>query len=436
MLQLQHRNQRREKRATIDTESDHDDSREWLVNLRNKDHLIRYGHEILDQSRSKIELQDDGTLIITPHFRQYPTEIISLIVHYVVSDHQQSLYQYTLVNRQFYTEINPLLWKSPKIHTDSALDLFSCALMDMQSHMGHHIRALHVTGEYWTDIYFSLVMPHLRRLEEITIDDTTSITDACLRHLPRHCRHLTSLRLLQRPISPIVCKALGQHCHQLDHLELELGSDISPTILEALEGGCPLKRISLNFAGQADAVSEEIIADLSRFRFLTHLEFNKVAPTATKQLFYLIKRLTATTTMGATMPATAQVPTWPHLTSLSLIKCRLIEDSDLIPFLQSHPGLTEIRLGGGGQYTDESLYVMSVCLPQLTKVSLAYNQRITAEGVRRLIRNCHYLTSFTSRSCNQLSPADFPEAPDQWDEPQRVCKLHKKHMDRIRLAQW
>ncbi|CAO3593748.1 unnamed protein product [Absidia cylindrospora] len=416
MLKLQYNHQRREKKVIIDP----DNRREWLVNLKSKHHFIRYGHEILDQRRSKIELKDDGTLIITPHFRQFPTEIISLIVHHVLSQqHPHSLYQYTLVNRQFYTEVNPLLWKSPNIQTEGGLDLFSCALM--QSPMGNHIRQLHVRGEYWTDIYFSLLMPHLRHLEAITIDDTTAITDACLRHLPRHCPKLTSVTLAQRAMSPVVCKALGQHCHHLDHLALELdsSSDSSPTVLEALEG-CPLARISINFSGQADATSEEIIADLSRFRLLTHLEFNKVAPTSTKQLF-LIKRLT---------------PAWPQLTSLSLVKCRLIEDADLIPFLQSHPGLTDIRLGGGGQYTDEALYVMSVCLPQLAKVSLAYNQRITSEGVRRLIRNCHYLVSFTSRSCNQLSPADFPEAPDPWDEPQRVCKLRKKQMDRIRLAQW
>ncbi|ORY95187.1 hypothetical protein BCR42DRAFT_457622 [Absidia repens] len=84
-----------------------------------------HGEKFFSMNEAPFKSKSDGTVIITPHPRQLPNEILARIIHHIDEttqpayilfgsrhpDQQRDLHACTLVNRQFYALANPLLWQ-------------------------------------------------------------------------------------------------------------------------------------------------------------------------------------------------------------------------------------------------------------------------------------------------------------------------------------
>ncbi|CAO3601037.1 unnamed protein product [Absidia cylindrospora] len=189
------------------------------LDFADKNHLKHYAHEIIDYTATEIQIKHNGTVFLTPHFRQFPSELVSLIVRYCLE--QQNLCALSLVSKQFYVIANPLLWHAPKIPDDTAVDKFLNSVAKCRSlTTTGFIRKMEFSSNHWNNICFSLLIPHLCHLEELTICSSVSIDNTSFRHLPRHCPNLKSLQLNFRCISSTTFAELGKHCYQLRQVTL------------------------------------------------------------------------------------------------------------------------------------------------------------------------------------------------------------------------
>ncbi|CAO3601039.1 unnamed protein product [Absidia cylindrospora] len=234
--------------------------------------LKYYAHGIIDYTDTEIQINRNGAILLTPHFRQFPSELVSLIVSHC-HEQQQTLCALSLVSKQFYAIANPLLWDAPKIPDDTAVDKFLNSVAKCRSlTTTGFIRKMEFSCTGWDNIHFSLLIPHLHHLESLTITNDTSIEDASFRHLPRHCPNLASLELDCRRISSSVFTELGQHCHQLRQLKLTCTSYITSTTFEHLVT-CPLQKFTLTFIPPINNQYrlQDMLRALMKFTQLTHL---------------------------------------------------------------------------------------------------------------------------------------------------------------------
>ncbi|ORZ07196.1 hypothetical protein BCR42DRAFT_426508 [Absidia repens] len=384
--------------------------------------INRYAHEILDHERSTVELKPGGAILITPHPRDLPGEIVSLILHHV-GRYQPDLYSLSLVNKQFHAIINPLLWEAPTLLFEKAVHRFASGLADTrhETSPGRHVAKLIVIGEDWSDTDLSLLLPHVRHLKELTIHAHTNITEASFIHLPRHCRELTHVTIFEtNAINEHTMVQLTQHCHHLQNLQLIL---------------CP-RLPDHTFVALGNAVLW-IIHAIRQWPRIKSLDVADIPSALVQELLSL-----PTNNNHNSHPLLEQqqqqdqppLP-WPHLQSLSVGNCSDMDNTRLLPFLQAHPHVSELRIQNCGihlfTFDDESVSVetMAAALPCLTSLRLSHNYNVTASALRRLVVCCPQLTALTLYHCHRVTAADFPGVQEEIPD---LIEMKSDTLERIR----
>ncbi|ORZ07464.1 hypothetical protein BCR42DRAFT_426305 [Absidia repens] len=354
----------------------------FQLDSADKNHLKCYARDIIDYAATEIEIKHNGVIMLTPHFRQFPSDLVTLVVSHCPE--QQDLCALSLVSKQFYAIANPLLWCAPKIQDSVALDKFLYSVATFQSPMGFIIRKMDFSSPYWDDVRFYLLIPHLRHLEELNINDGIFNVNSSFRHLPRHCPNLTSVELDCSGISSATYTELGQHCHHLCQLTLTFVPYLSSNSLKFLLN-CPLQKLTFIFEYSYDHEEcEDMMRGLRRFTLLTHLVMDNMNGLHGR---LVIEQNSETH------------PPWPRLSLFHIDSGDNISDSDLIPFVDSHPHLTELRFRDASMITDNSLFAIASALPYLTSLYLHRNPNISENGILKLIDKCRQLTSLTLDHC-------------------------------------
>ncbi|ORZ11610.1 hypothetical protein BCR42DRAFT_440640 [Absidia repens] len=343
--------------SSLESESTEINCNNFQLDFADKNHLKRYAHEIIDYTASGIEIKHNGAILITPRFRQFPSELVSLIVRDCFE--QQDLCALSLVNKQFYAIANPLLWYAPKIQDGITVENSLPPLPSAS-----------------------------RQREELNINRDASIKYDSFRHLPCHCPNLTSVELDCGSISSTAYTELGQHCLHLRQLTLNSIDYLYSFSLGSLVS-CPLQKLTLNFQlYRKDRNEDHIVRDIRQLTLLTHLKINNCNDRAGKLLIQ----------QKSNIP-----PPWPRLTLLHIHSCHDTSDSDLIPFVNSHPLLTELRLMMVSSITDNSLLAIGSTLSYLTTLYLHHSQYISEDGIFKLIGKCRQLTSLTLDYCSGIA---------------------------------
>ncbi|ORZ07459.1 hypothetical protein BCR42DRAFT_426300 [Absidia repens] len=322
-----------------------------------------------------------------------PLEIISNIVEQL--DDNKDRYSLALVNRFFYHETNPILWRSPTITSSSSTGddnddeeantitaiRFIVGVMEARHLVALQVRKLDLGDYIWSDAELLLVTRRLSLLEELNINNGACLSNISLGCLPRHCPNLTSFRLADCHIdSPALFQAFGDEdaCRHLQCLDLVNCAPLSPEIVVPLLT-CPLKQLSLHLdyarwttATATSTTIEKIVMDLPRLPHLTHLTLSNITDRFIQRLL-----TTASNTAAAS---------WPHLVSFRLIRCLgMVGDTTLSGFLQTHRSLQHLTLSGG-RFSDVVLVdTMARELPCLSTLDVSHTTTITAKGVHRLI---------------------------------------------------
>ncbi|CAO3596645.1 unnamed protein product [Absidia cylindrospora] len=335
---------------------------------------------------------------------QLPFEIIHLIVLYV---HKRDRYACTLINKQFHSATNPLLWKRLAIYDEVTLLNITASMAESPHHsLGQHIRFLEF-GSFLTDVQFLDIMQHVSHLESIQITNAPHITDISFEHLPRQYPHLTYLCLHESPITRRSIVALGKHCSQLGEINLERCTNLGCDLFSALATWPLLENLTIslcNLNGMNNTlVAEETTLDMIACHGLKHLFIQELP-------FDFSRCITTTHDRDGNLA-------WPHLTHLFLNTRSTLNDSQVIAFIQSHPHLEELELTGG-TLTDATLDAIAMNLPGILCVGVSGNRRITSGAVRRLVQNCPELASVLLVGC-RLPAEDFPEqrrdSSFEWD---------------------
>ncbi|ORZ11600.1 hypothetical protein BCR42DRAFT_454088 [Absidia repens] len=381
----------------------------------------RYAAKILHNERSTIQGKPGSTVIITPHPpRQLPNDILARIISHVGVEpqrhphltnfgrqpsHRRDLYTCTLVNKQFYAIVNPLLWQDPALNLNLAhiARLLKC-LTATERPLGQHIKRLLLRDGFCTDDQFLRLMTHMRHLETFELvhvdaaytNNTTPISNTSLQQLPRYCSQLTSLSLFNIDLSEATVRAIGQHCRQLNEFLLYPSGD--PPNDDWLSGlsSCPLKRLCLSNSTGGWMLTEQMVMDMTGFQDLTYLRLS---------LFGLSSRI-----MTLANNTTTTIP-WPHLETLDLDHCDETDDATFIRFISTHPQLRFISLEATA-LTDASLDALAMLRRDLREFVLIKVKGISSGGVRRLIQNCQGLVLAQFRECDQLVPSDVCETLD------------------------
>ncbi|CAO3593740.1 unnamed protein product [Absidia cylindrospora] len=471
------RKRRQIKKITISFESDSDDNDDqWEAShLVDFEYSKRDIHEILDYTGNTIEHQPDGSVIITPHPRHLPTEIISIIAQHVAkqidSTHgyfpmedrlasQRDFYQFTLVNQQFYSVFHPILWRAPELETSVRLDRFQTCLVEAQQpwKLGWLIQDLQLTGNHWTSVRLSLLLPYLRHLKSFGIsappptltDNCMKIDPECLALLPRHCPNLHTLNLYHVDLLESTIKALNQHTRQLRSLSLRQYLTLPSSLFDKLNA-CPLETVVIN----TRRLKESMVRSMMRMPKLTFLVLIGDHPTLATTFFATANKkaatraaaaaaAAATTTHGGDLVASDRINNlylspFPHLTTFyfhSNSTNNSMTDVLLAPFLKWHPQLRVLDLNGGN-YSDSTLETMALCLPHLETVQLAHNRNITAAGVRKLVQTARQLIWVSVIDCPLIKPSNFPEASPHRTSPfqaDNIVVLGLLALNKIQLA--
>ncbi|CAO3593746.1 unnamed protein product [Absidia cylindrospora] len=435
------RKRRQIRKIIVCYEPDSCDNDEWEANDPDFECSKRDIHEILDYTGNSIEHQADGSVIITPHPRYLPTEIIASIAHHLTTPRdlppfprihqgdlfqcplviQRDLYHCSLINQQFYATVNPMLWRTPNLRNKRSMELLLAWLAGARQPRRERIRKLALIGNYWTDIHLAKLMPYLRGLEDLTIDqpnnnhNRTEISDASLTTLSRHCPKLRSFHVHgSYRLESSTFELLGQHAHQLRAFTLY---ETYPNPLNLLLAELPrLEDLTIYAKDWRHFPSTE----LKQIHQLTHLTIYN-----SDDIYGRSPGLALSHFNNDTMTGVA----WPHLTHFTFLNgnSTTLNDAQLIPFLQSHPQLLCLKLRGG-DYTDHALDAIP---PLVSSLHLERNENITGAAARRLIQNKPRLTSVTFVACDYLIASAFPELPIMY---QIKVELDQKLIDKIRQA--
>ncbi|ORZ07391.1 hypothetical protein BCR42DRAFT_426176 [Absidia repens] len=331
--------------------------------------IQRHIENSLQHERNTIQVRPDGTVIITPHFRQLPNEIQARNINHVDEasqrhpyliddsrpfDQRQDPYTCTLVNKRFHLEANPSLRQEPVLDVEptNLQPLLDC-LAATEQPLRYHTSRLLLKNTTCTDTELLLLMPHIRHLETLSIknvdstNDFSPITDTSVQHLPRYCSQLTSLEIHNIHLSGATIRSIARHCRQLTELTVHPG-----------EGLMPLANT---------------------------LQHRK-------------------TENDLTTP-------WPHLKKLSLGHCYDVKHIIFIYFIEGHPHLQCIRLEDA-TLKDESLTDMAFRLRDLRELVLVRVNRITSGGVRRFIQKAQRLVRVECRECHQIVARNVLETYD------------------------
>ncbi|CAO3593089.1 unnamed protein product [Absidia cylindrospora] len=283
-----------------------------------------------------------------------------------------------------------------KILHRKALRLFLSCLADARHPTtGRHVANLEISGDYWTDTKLSLLLPHIRHLKGITIQNNTRITHTSFNHVPRHCPQLAIIFLYsEKPITEQTILRIPDHCRQLQTLKLTKCPRLTDDTFVALGQQCPLVTFLFDFADPS-------FWTVTMLEALRQWQLNQLVLTSLPAIY--AKHLLMPLDSGQTLYP------WPKLQRLYLDDCAEIDDETLVPFLQAHRRLTGLRLTGGGLFTDEAIDTMATACPHLTMLHIFDNHFITSAAIRRLVCRCRRLTTLLLSRCSRIAVGDFPE---------------------------
>ncbi|ORZ07322.1 hypothetical protein BCR42DRAFT_495912 [Absidia repens] len=350
--------------------------------------MERYDEKIIHHERSTIQVIPDGTVTTIPHARHLPNEILACIIDHVAEQpnshdykydgrwfkEQNELYTFTLVNKQFYSVANHLLWQKPvlKVGRRHMLRLLDCLAAAKQP-MGQYIRRLVLKNTTCDDTQLLLLMTHISHLETLSIENVdftdkfSPITSRSLERLPRHCPRLSTLQLINIQTSIDTSRAIVHYCHHLTELTMNCGYALM---------------------------------------------------TSANIFQRNIKKMDSTMVL------------WPHLRKLRLEDAIDIDSPTFVYFIETHPHLQLIHLEDA-LLMDASLDAMTVFLPNLRQLFLGDASEISSGGVRRLIQKCQELVLVQLRQC-QFVISDLLETHDDDGDD---LYLNENDITKIRGAQ-
>ncbi|ORZ06518.1 hypothetical protein BCR42DRAFT_397372 [Absidia repens] len=352
---------------------------------------------------------------------QLPPEIILLVLQQLPwSNHQPTLHACTVVNKMFYSTINPLLWNKPTLPSATNVQrLLTCldlhASQDPGQTPGQHIRQLRLHGNFVTDAHLQRLLPLVPQLTSLELSCSTQLTATSIQWIPHHCQHLMSLHLESITLTPSILTSMGQYCRQFQKLFLGNCTMRQPNMFMPLVQHCPLKDLTMMNC-HMHGNEETTFMDIIHCHHLTSLYLSGLESTMNQLLLLAAAPTTTTSPNTNTAAATAAATTttthaWPHLAKFVTRDGLGIDDRTWISFFKSHPQLREISLGDAFGLTDDSLDAMGArWLPHLTHVRVIDNKKITPAGVRRWIQNASScLVSVELIHCDRLQKHDFPD---------------------------
>ncbi|ORZ07323.1 hypothetical protein BCR42DRAFT_495914 [Absidia repens] len=330
-----------------------------------------YAEEIVHHERSTIQVKPDGTVSIIPHPRQLPNEILACIIDYVAEPahphgckfnsrelaQQIDLYTCTLVNKQFNSVANRVLWQEPildigPVHMQQLLDCLAAT----EQPMGQYIRRLVLLDNTCDSSRLLRPVTHRSDLQGFFIgnedfsNEVSPIASGSLEHLPRRCPRLfTPEPNYYQTLGDISC-AIAHYCHHLTELYVACGYDI---------------------------VTSANIFQRN------------------------IKKMDSTMVL------------WPHLKILRLSHAFDIDSTSFIYFIERHPHLELIYLVGA-HLMDASLDAMTVFLPNLCKLFLDDASEISPGGMHRLIQHCQKLMLVEFGRCKFVASDHLEMHNDHW----------------------
>ncbi|ORZ07152.1 hypothetical protein BCR42DRAFT_426438 [Absidia repens] len=342
-----------------------------------------------------------------------PVEIILDIARNVS---HRDLHALTLVNRQFNTVTNPLLWQSVAIsNEDQLMQLIQCRFLSHHDQL-QYVRSLIIEFEL-TDVAFLLLIPRLPpSLDSLFFVDATHITDASFKYLPPQCPHLTNLGLRLASIGHESMVSVGQHCHQLRQLELCDCETLSPYLFAALSG-CPLEDISMTGFVSGDIEDDDFEDNLKDdlkilthdlvvgFPFLTSLTMDGFDA---REYFAAVTAAATPTTLRHSAGHVDVHPPWPNLMRFRVDQIWYMDDDSAMAFIRMHPHLQDLTLPCNYHFSSDVLQVIADTLTGLIALDLSGSDQLTPHGVRRIIQQCPLLTFINLLGTN-LRRTDFPE---------------------------
>ncbi|CAO3588535.1 unnamed protein product [Absidia cylindrospora] len=359
-----------------------------------------------------------------------PVEILSLIGEQLETPYNR-LYQCTLVNKHFYTVLNPLLWRTVELYYDEALEKWLNCLGDARDPLlGRHVRELTPFFEGLNDTIFLFLIKQLPLLQKFSIEPESGFTDISIQRLARHCPNLTYLHPMMSSVSQQSIVTLAQHCHQLSTLRLDCCDALCSSDFFAMIVHFPLKYLEVDLQDMTDlnepSIADKAVLDLAAFDRLTFLEISDSPSSFIERIITLGK------------DRSGNIP-WPQLYHFYISETYTnVTDQQLITFLQSHPKLTTVSLNSN-VFTDTALHAIPTLLPKVTSLSLSSNQ-FSHRAIRRLAYQCPLLMRF-SFSDDGMRLKHFPEADGSGvttrtgaTEHVRISSLSSDALQRIRLA--
>lgn len=320
--------------------------------------------------------------------KDLPAEILSLILRFLP---QPCLFECTVVDQRFHSAAIPLLWRAPELIWNTQFQRFMCCLANSRKPLGHWVRRFSVNVTLsLTDEECLHVIKCTPQLEALIVEDSEFLTDKSISRLSDYCSELQELHLERADITYRSAHHLGR-CKQLRKLTLRECPRLLPMTLLPL-AACPLE--SLDLSGCKWLNVEDTAYDLRAFRRLRHLDLvcsDRYDPNR-------FLRTLSTDDDGSVA--------LPDLVSFALTGRNEVDDASVIQFVELHPKLEDLTLMACA-ITDKSL--KAICqLPNLLFLDISFCEGVTAEGVRKLLRNTECLMMLGLKGCGILK-SDFPE---------------------------
>ncbi|CAO3601119.1 unnamed protein product [Absidia cylindrospora] len=288
-----------------------------------------------------------------------PVEILSLIIRHLENRDRHSC---TLVNKRFHTVANPILWALLMVFHEPEFVNWRSTITHSNRALGQHVRALGVLVPVKSRSLLSFLkrLPLLQRLLIYRHGSTgRNIPDTIFQQVPRLCPHLKSLVV-----------------HKIDI------------------GQVAFETNAMNDIHQDHALADKVAMDLTRLHQLKKLSIGEVPTYFARQLLTFAAKVV-----------------WPRLVTFKLDAD--VDDTHMIPFIQTHPGLTTLELKCAKHLTDATLDAMP---NTITELDIKFSRQLTTSGILRLIRRCGpSFTSVALRGC-RIDATPFLDALDGDDD--------------------
>ncbi|SAM08995.1 hypothetical protein [Absidia glauca] len=350
------------------------------------------------------------------HLWQFPLEVVKLIVAHI--DTHKDLYQWALVSKRFHIIVTPQLWHAPlgnqSLIFGTAYSLLDCLRLGHDRQLGHHIRKLKF-GRSDVLQYVIQLLGHTPLLEELSLR-RLAVRKQDIQWITQHCPRLQLLQLWATYITNDTIGSLGDLCY-LHHLELVSCTRLTAQALRTVEH-CPLTTLLLHDCTLA--IDHHSAIYIQRLTQLTRLELTTpYGGTTRKFMNHLFP------------PTTTVLPLLQHF-FINGSPDDPIDDSVLVPFIKSHPLLTDLTIANC-RITQTTLAALGTHLPRLLRLDISSTggAPLPFPDVRGLIQTCAHLVMLRLNRTD-LDPQSFAglEYSFKWVR----AELHAVDLERIRSA--